>query len=95
MSVFVSVIIKSKVGHSADLKEILLELVDNSRSEKGCLQFDLYQSTDNENMFIISEEWVDRLWFDIYSQQDYFGRFQKEAEAQLEQVTLHQTVKIA
>ena len=53
MSVFVSTIIQCKKGLAADLKPFLLDLVNDSRVQKACLQYDLHQSIENENIFVL------------------------------------------
>lgn len=39
------------------LKEVLLELVQATRQEAGCIQYDLCQSIDNPASFTFVEEW--------------------------------------
>lgn len=96
MSIHVSAIIKSKAGFAADLKPFLLDLVNESRNEKACLQYDLYQSVDNENIFIINEEWLEQWWFDMHRQQEYVDNFTHASEALIEHsIVMHLTEKIA
>ncbi len=44
------------------LKE-LVKLIDVTRAEEGCLQYDLHQDNDNPNSFMFFENWENReLW---------------------------------
>ncbi|WP_028021843.1 putative quinol monooxygenase [Enterovibrio calviensis] len=49
---------------SIDLvKAELLKLIDITRAEEGCLQYDLHQDNDNPAHFMFYENWVNRdLW---------------------------------
>lgn len=49
---------KSRPGHEADLKNVLLELVRESRTEPGCIRYDLEQSSANPELFFLVECWA-------------------------------------
>lgn len=41
----------------------LTKLIDTTRSEKGCIQYDLHQDNDNPAVFLFYENWENReLW---------------------------------
>ncbi|KXF82592.1 putative quinol monooxygenase [Enterovibrio coralii] len=45
------------------VKAELLKLIDITRAEEGCLQYDLHQDNDNPAHFVFYENWVNReLW---------------------------------
>jgi len=75
MSVFLTVIIKSKSGQSAAMKELLLELVAGSKSEAACLQYDLHQSTETPEVFIFHEEWANQDGLDLHNRQPHIQKF--------------------
>ncbi len=50
--------IKAKAGKEADVKERLLKLLSPTRSETGCLNYDLHQSLDNPAHFLLHENWT-------------------------------------
>lgn len=58
MSIHLTALVRSKPGKSADIKPLLLELVSASKKEEACLQYELYHSTEDENLFIFHEEWA-------------------------------------
>ena len=94
MSVFVSAIIKCKAGYAADLKPFLLDLVKDSRNEKACLQYDLHQSINDENIFVIYEEWVEQFWFDLHRRQEHVDNFKKFSRELVEQKIIIQSERI-
>ena len=45
------------------VKSELLKLIDITRAEKGCINYDLHQDNENENLFLFYENWESRdLW---------------------------------
>jgi len=84
MSIHISTILTGKIGHAEILKPFLFHLVNDSRNEKACLQFDLFQCIDNENVFIINEEWLEQFWYDFHVQQQHVSDFIHESEGFLE-----------
>lgn len=75
MNVNLTALIKSKAGHATELKSILLELVSHSVKETACLQYDLQQSTEDENQFIFHEIWQDQDGLDLHNSQPHIQRF--------------------
>lgn len=52
------------------VKEELLKLIEITRGEEGCLQYDLHQDNDNPAHFLFFENWVSReLWQDHMGEQ--------------------------
>jgi len=50
--------VRAKPEHRDEVKMLLLELVGPSRSEPGCLYYDLYQDGDTPDTFFIVDGWV-------------------------------------
>jgi quinol monooxygenase YgiN len=49
--------ISAKTGHEDRVREALLDLVAQTRKEKGCITYDLHQSQDNASRFAMYENW--------------------------------------
>jgi quinol monooxygenase YgiN len=49
--------VKAKVEFVEAVKRECLALVEPSRADKGCLNYDLYQSTEDATVFIFYENW--------------------------------------
>ena len=81
---YLTALIKSKAGHAADLKPFLLDLVKASRAEEGCLQYDLHQSNEDENLFIFHEQWKDEEALMVHYQQPHLQQLVKVGEELIE-----------
>jgi len=81
MSLYLTAIITGKPGSAAELKEVLQNVVQPSRQEKACIQYDLHQSAADENVFIFHEEWADEAGFAAHNQQPYIRDFIEKANA--------------
>lgn len=45
------------------VKSELLKLIDVTRTEEGCINYDLHQDNENPNFFLFYENWENRdLW---------------------------------
>ena len=49
--------ITAKAGHQQQVREALLDLVAQTRNERGCVNYDLHQSQENATEFAIYENW--------------------------------------
>jgi quinol monooxygenase YgiN len=50
--------IKAKPGKESQVRQELLSLVDPSRNDAGCLNYDLHQALDNHALFLLHENWT-------------------------------------
>jgi quinol monooxygenase YgiN len=86
----VAAIIKAKAGCEEKLKRALLELVDPTRAEFGCLQYDLHQGQDDRGLFIFYENWTDRQALEAHFESTHLKAMQEKASAWLaEPVQIH------
>jgi quinol monooxygenase YgiN len=53
-------VIKAKAGKESETKQALQSIVGPTRAEAGCIDFDLYQSTDDHTTFMFYENWTSR-----------------------------------
>ncbi len=65
----------ARTGRSEELGARLLELVAPSRSEPGCLRYDIYQSVDDPNAWFVYEDWRSRADFDAHMSTPYVTAF--------------------
>ena len=57
--------IEAKKDSVEFVKSELLKMVEPTRNEAGCLQYDLHQDNDNPEVFLFFENWQSReLWQD-------------------------------
>jgi quinol monooxygenase YgiN len=79
MKVHLTASVTATPGNSEAMKALLLELVSHSTQEEACLQYELYQSTENENLFIFHETWADQASLDAHDVKDHITAFVKNA----------------
>ena len=49
--------INAKAGHRDEVRRALLDLVAQTRTEKGCINYDVHQSLESTTRFAIYENW--------------------------------------
>ena len=79
MTINLTVILEAKSENSDKLKGLLQNLVIQTKEEIGCLQYDLYQNSDNVNEFILHEIWENKAAFDFHNSREYIKDFFKNA----------------
>lgn len=72
--------IKAKKGMEKKVKEELLSLVGPTRSEKGCINYDLHQSADDSALFMVYENWKDMKSLDKHLETPYLKAFVEKAK---------------
>jgi len=66
---------RAKPGKEADLQEHLLRLVPQTRTEAGCIDYDLHRLQEDPSVFVMYENWVDRGELDKHLQMPYMRAF--------------------
>lgn len=56
----------AKPGHTEELRAAFTKLLGPSRSDKGCLVYDLHQSTDDPDTFMMYEVWASKAELDAH-----------------------------
>ena len=57
MAITLIVTLTAKPGKEEELKAELISLVEPSRKDAGCINYDLHQSTDDKVKFMFHENW--------------------------------------
>ncbi|HSD06028.1 putative quinol monooxygenase [Flavobacterium sp.] len=95
MEINLTVILKSKAENREELKTILQNLVENSRKELACIQYDLHQNIDDPNIFVFHEIWKNKEGLDLHNKQPYLLNFKQAAESLLqEKIIVYTTSQI-
>jgi quinol monooxygenase YgiN len=95
MEINLTVILKSKPEYKEELKLILLNLVENSKKETACLQYDLHNAIQDPNVFIFHEVWKDKEGLDLHREQSYSLKFSETSELFLEEkMIVYSTARI-
>ncbi|OGP87844.1 MAG: antibiotic biosynthesis monooxygenase [Deltaproteobacteria bacterium RBG_16_47_11] len=72
-------VITAKSGMESQTKLALEALVTPTRAEKGCINFDLYQATDNGCLFMFFENWTSKEALDEHMQAPHIKAFGAKA----------------
>jgi quinol monooxygenase YgiN len=71
--------IKAKSGMEGRVGQDLLSLVAPTRSESGCINYDLHQATDDKSLFLLYENWVSKDDLDKHLEMPYLKAFMAKA----------------
>lgn len=67
-------LIVEKDENRKPLKEAVVELLELSMHEKGCIDYDLYGSLINDDRMLIYETWEDKAALIAHMQSEHFKR---------------------
>ncbi|AHK04696.1 MULTISPECIES: putative quinol monooxygenase [Rhizobium/Agrobacterium group] len=65
----------AKPGRSGDLGDELLQLVAPSRKEEGCLRYEIHQSNDVPDAWMVLEDWRHASDFELHMSTPYVEAF--------------------
>lgn len=75
MSIYLTVVVKAKPEHQQEIKTLLYSLPELSKKEDSCIEYDVHQSIDDENIFIINEKWESLDGLSLHNEQSYSKEF--------------------
>ncbi|HKF51692.1 MAG TPA: putative quinol monooxygenase [Candidatus Acidoferrales bacterium] len=76
--------ITAKAGMQQQVREVLLDLVTQTRKEKGCVNYDLHQSQADSKEFVMYENWESAADLDAHARSEHLVAFGKAAHGLLE-----------
>jgi len=95
MKINITAIVKSKPEHLQETKIILTEMASNSKKEQACIQYDLHQDKENENIFIFHEIWESQEGLTLHETQDHFVQFlRKVPKLLVEPIVVYKTNRV-
>jgi len=71
--------ITAKAGHADQVRDALLDLVAETRKEKGCVNYDLHQSSKNACEFAMYENWTSASDLELHAKSAHIQAFAKSA----------------
>ena len=74
-------------GKEDEVRHHLLAMVEATRKEEGCVQYDLHVSHEEPNRFIFYENWTSAEALDRHSKSDHIQAFRAVARDLLAQPT--------
>ena len=87
-AVVLTATVKALPGQEAAVRQALLELVAPSRSEPGCLCYNLHESKDETGLFIFYEQWASQAAFDAHVETPHFLGLDAKIEGRTEPAVL-------
>ena len=69
--------LKVKPGMEEVVKKALLKMVVATRKEKGCICYNLHQSTKDKTLFAFYEQWTDQAAFDAHGDSPHMAAMRK------------------
>jgi quinol monooxygenase YgiN len=67
--------ITAKLGKRDELISKSQDLIKSTRSEPGCISYDLYASTENDDALVMIEQYENKEALDAHMQSDHFKAF--------------------
>lgn len=86
---------KAKAGKEEETRKLLTGLLEPTRREDGCIQYDVHQSIENPRLFSFYERWVSKAHLDKHLQSAHITAAFAKAPAFLEGApVIHLVTKI-
>lgn len=76
------------------VKSELLKLIETTRSEDGCLNYDLHQDNENPTHFLFFENWASRELWQKHMENRHITDFQSATEGAIAGFTLDEMTQI-
>ena len=77
------------------VKTELQKLIDITRAEDGCVQYDLHQDNENPAHFLFYENWTSRELWQTHMNAPHLSAYMAATEGAVEAFTLHETTFVA
>ncbi len=87
--------IQAKLDKIDLVKAELEKLIDITRSETGCLQYDLHQDNENPAHFMFYENWESRELWQTHMNAQHLQDYMTATEGAVEAFTLNEMTHIA
>jgi len=73
------IIVLAKITSKDGMKDKILgetdTLITATRAEDGCIEYNLYEPVDSENVLLFVEKWEGKEFLEAHIQQDHFIKF--------------------
>lgn len=77
------------------MKEELLKLIDITRTEEGCINYDLHQDNEDPNLFLFYENWSNRQLWQKHMNNAHLAEYMKATDGSVEESILNEMLHIA
>lgn len=77
------------------VKTELLKLIDVTRAEEGCINYNLHQDNDNPAHFMFYENWISRELWQTHMGNQHLKDYMAATDGAVESFVLNEMTKIA
>lgn len=77
------------------LKSELLKLIDITRTEQGCINYNLHQDNENSAHFVFYENWESRECLQAHSKSEHFVQFIAATKDLIAEFTISELTEIS
>ncbi|QFT13182.1 putative quinol monooxygenase [Vibrio sp. THAF190c] len=77
------------------VKAELLKLIEITRAEEGCINYDLHQDNENPAHFLFYENWESRELWQTHMNNTHLAEYMAATEGAVASFTLHEMTHIA
>jgi len=86
--------VQAVAGKEEFLQAELLKLIEPTRQETGCIQYDLHVDSKNSGHFVFFERWETREVFEGHIASAHFTAFQEVTNGAVERLDVHEMNQI-
>ena len=87
--------ILAKVEKRELVKAELLKLIEVTRAEQGCVNYDLHQDNENPNFFLFYENWENRELWQIHMKNQHLADYLKATDGMVDEFIVHEMTQLA
>ncbi|RCS26752.1 antibiotic biosynthesis monooxygenase [Polaribacter sp. WD7] len=77
------------------VKNELLKLIKTTLKEEGCINYDLHQDNENENLFLFYENWESKALWQQHMNNSHLAEYSKATEGAVENFELFEMTPIS
>ncbi|WP_299049508.1 putative quinol monooxygenase [uncultured Polaribacter sp.] len=77
------------------VKNELIKLIKTTLAEEGCINYDLHQDNENENLFLFYENWESRALWQQHMNNSHLAEYSKATEGAVENFELFEMTPIS
>ena len=76
------------------VKQELIKLIEITRVEEGCINYDLHQDNDDPNLFLFYENWENKELWQKHMNNPHIADYMKATDGAVKEFTLNEMSKI-
>ena len=77
------------------VKNELLKLIETTRAEEGCINYDLHQDLENPNFFLFHENWENRELWQKHMGNQHLADYIAATEGAVDEFIVHEMTHLA